>query len=280
MWPMARAEDIFSNLNGAKYISTLNLHAGYHHIPLDEDTILKTAFISLLGKYKYLKVPFGLAQVPTYFQELMNKVLKNLTFAIAYLDDIIIYRKTAEEHFDHPQQDFHAGYHHIPLDEDSILKTAFISPFGKYKYLKVPFGLAQVPTYFQELMNKVLKNLTFAIAYLDDIIIYRKTAEEHFDHPQQDFHKLCEAELSMKLSKCHVFAKGIQYFGHVLSTTGIKPLPYKMTSIKWIKPLKNAKQLKAFCRLVCYYCKLIKNFARKAKPFTALTHHDAMFVWT
>ena len=94
----------------------------------------------------------------------------------------------------------HIGYHHIPLDEYSIPKTAFTSPFGKYEYLKVPFGLAQALAYFQELMNKVFKDLPFTIAYLDDIIIYSKTAKEHLDNLQQVFHKLHNAELTMKLS--------------------------------------------------------------------------------
>ena len=83
------------------YFSTLNIHARYHHIPLDDDSIPKTAFAPPFGKYEYLKVPFGLAQAPAYFQELINKVLKDLPFTIAYLDDIIIYSKTAEEHLDH-----------------------------------------------------------------------------------------------------------------------------------------------------------------------------------
>ena len=105
-----------------------------------------------------------------------------------------------------------AGYHHIPFDEDSIPKTAFTSPFGKYEYLMVPFGLVHAWAYFQELMNKVLKDLHFAIAYQDDITINSKTAEEHLDHLQQVFYKLCDAELSMKLNKCHFFAKEIQYW--------------------------------------------------------------------
>ena len=74
IWPMPRFEDIFSKLNGAKYFSTLRLNAGYHHIPLNEDSISKMAFTSPFGKYEYLKVSFGSAQAPAYFQELMNKV--------------------------------------------------------------------------------------------------------------------------------------------------------------------------------------------------------------
>ena len=91
-------------------------------------------------------------------------------------------------------------------------------------------------------MNKVLKDLPFAIAYLVDIIIYSKTANEHLDHLQKVFHKLCNAELSMKLSKCHFFARKIQYLGHVLSTTDIKPLPSKTSAIKPMNPPKMLKK--------------------------------------
>ena len=80
--PLPKVEDIFSKLNGAKYFSTLDLRAGYHHIPLDKSSIPKTAFNSPFGKYKYVKVPFGLAQAPAYFQELMTGILNDFDFAI------------------------------------------------------------------------------------------------------------------------------------------------------------------------------------------------------
>ena len=99
--------------------------------------------------------------------------------------------------------EFWAGYHHIPLDEASIPKTVFTSPFGKYEYIKVPFGLTQAPAYFQELMTEILKDFNFAIAYLDDIIIFSRTAEEHLDHIKQVCKKLRSTHQSMKLSKCH-----------------------------------------------------------------------------
>ena len=114
--------------------------------------------------------------------------------------------------------DLKASYHHIPLDKSSIPKTAFNSPFGKYEYVKVPFGLAQAPAYFQELMRGILKDFNFAIAYLDDIIIFSSTAEEHLSHIRKVFEKLQLAKLSMKLSNCHFFSKEIQYLGHILST--------------------------------------------------------------
>ena len=106
IWPIPKVEDIFSQVNGAKYFSTLDLRAGYHGIPLDEESIPQAAFTSSFGKFKYVKVPFGLAQAPAYFQELMTGILKDFNFAIAYLDNIIIFSKTVKEHIDHIKQVF------------------------------------------------------------------------------------------------------------------------------------------------------------------------------
>ena len=103
--------------------------------------------------------------------------------------------------------DLRASYHHIPLDKSLIPKTAFNSPFGKYEYVTVPFRLAQAAVYFQELMTGILKDLDFTIAYLDDIITFSRTTEEHLSHIKKVFEKLRSATLSMKLSKFHFFSK-------------------------------------------------------------------------
>ena len=167
--------------------------------------------------------------------------------------------------------DLRAGYHHIGLTTDSIPKTAFTSPFGKYEYVKVPFRLAQALAYFQELMTGVLKDLPFAMAYLDDIIIYSSAPEEHLKHIKTVFEKLRHAKLTMKLSKCHFFAKEIQYLGHILGIEGIKPVLAKTEAIKAMNPPVNPKQVRAFLGLVGYYRKFIKNFVKIAKPLTMLT---------
>ena len=175
--------------------------------------------------------------------------------------------------------DLRAGYHHIGLTTDSIPKTAFTSLFGKYEYVKVPFRLAQAPAYFQELMTGVLKDLPFAMAYLDDIIIYSSTPEEHLEHIRTVFEKLRYTKLSMKLSKCHFFAKKIQYLGHILGTEEIKPVPAKTEAIRAMHPPVNPKQSCTFLGLVGYYRKFIKNFAKIAKPLTMLTRMDVKFEW-
>ena len=176
--------------------------------------------------------------------------------------------------------DLRAGYHHIPLDKPSIPKTAFNSPFIKFEYMKVPFVLAQAPAYFQELMTGILKDFNFAIAYLDDIIIFSKTPQEHLLHIRMVFKKLKSANLSTKKSKCIFFSKEIQYLGHILSVTGIRPLPAKTHAIQHMQPPTTPKQVRAFLGLARYYRKCIKGLAKIAKPFTLLTRQQVKFEWT
>ena len=94
--------------------------------------------------------------------------------------------------------DLRSGYYHITLGKDSRAKTAFVMPFGKYIFLMVPFGLAQAPAYFQLLMNQVLESLPFAMTYLDDIIIFSNSEEEHLLHLEEVFRQLRKAGLKMK----------------------------------------------------------------------------------
>ena len=134
----------------------------------------------------------------------LNKVTRKFTWPMPKVEDIFSKLNRAT-YF--TMLDLWAGYHHIPLDKPSIPKTAFNSPFRKYEYVKVPFGLAQAPAYFQELMIGILKDFSFAITYLDNIIIFSKTPQEQLSHIMQVFKKLRSAKLSMKMSKCIFFLK-------------------------------------------------------------------------
>ena len=109
--------------------------------------------------------------------------------------------------------DLRSSYHYIALGKSSRAKTAFVTPFGKYEFLMVPFGLAQAPAYFQLLMNKVLKGLKFAMTYLDDIIIFSENELQHLEHLEIVFSCLREAGLKMKHSKCDFFKSEIYYLG-------------------------------------------------------------------
>ena len=166
------------------------------------------------------------------------------------------------------------------MDESSIPKTAFISPFGKYEYIKVPFRLTQAPAYFQELMTRILKDFNFTISYLDDIIIFSRTVEEQLDHIKQVFEKLRSTHLSMKLSKYHFLTEEIQYLGHILSTKDIRPLPSKTQAIQNMHPPKTPKQVCTYLGLIRYHRKFIRNSTKIARPLTLLTHQQAKFKWT
>ena len=154
------------------------------------------------------------------------------------------------------------------------------SPFGKFEYVKVPFGLGQAPAYFQELMTGILKDFNFAIAYLDDIIIFGKTPQDHLLHIRMVFEKLKSAKLSIKKSKCSFFSKETQYLRDIFSATGIRPLPAKTHAIQHMQPPTTPKQVRAFLGLVGYYRKFINGFARIAKPLTLLSRQQVKFEWT
>ena len=175
--------------------------------------------------------------------------------------------------------DLRSGYHHIALGKSSRAKTAFVTPFGKYEFLMVPFGLAQAPAYFQLLMNKVLKGLKFAMTYLDDII-FSENELQHLEHLETVFSQLREARLKMKCSKCDFFKSKIHYLGHLISPEGISPLPNKLDCIKHMPVPKNVKKIKQFLGLTGCYRKFVPRFADISRPLTTLTKKDKKFEWT
>ena len=171
--------------------------------------------------------------------------------------------------------DLRSGYHHIALGKSSRAKTAFVTPFGKYKFLMVPFGLAQAPAYFQLLMNEVLKRLPYAMTYLDDIIIFSENELEHLEHLEEVFRRLREAGLKMKHSKCDFFNSKIHYLQHLISAEGISPLTNKLDCIRNMPVPKDAKGIKQFLGL-----KFVPRFAGISRPLTTLTKKDKKFKWT
>ena len=176
--------------------------------------------------------------------------------------------------------DLRTGYYHIVLGKSSRAKTAFVTPFGKYEFLMVPFGLAQASAYFQLLMNKVLKGLKFTMTYLDDIIIFSQDELQHLEHLEIVFSHLREAGLKMKCSKCDFFKNEIHYLGHLISPEGISPLPNKLDSTRHMPVPNSAKEIKQFLGFTGYYRKFVPRIADISRPLTTLTKKDAKFEWT
>ena len=170
--------------------------------------------------------------------------------------------------------DLRSVCHHIVLDKDAIKKTALVTPFGKYEYLKVPFDLAQTPSYFQNLMNEVLSGLNFTLVYLDDIIIFSETAKQHLKHIQIVLNRLRPAKLKMKKSKCAFFKKELHNLGQLLTTDGVKPQLEKIKVISEMELPRNQKGVREFLGMVGYYRKIISRFADAARPMTKLTRKE------
>ena len=166
------------------------------------------------------------------------------------------------------------------MSKGSKAKTAFITPFGKYQFEVVPFGLAQAPAYFQQLISMVLQDCSeFMMAYLDDIIIFTRNEREHLKHIQIIFQKLIDAGLKLKESKCDFFKKEIHYLRHLISSEGIHPLLEKLDTICNMPSPKTPKEIKQFLGLCGYYRKFVPRFSDIARPLSKLTAHDAVFVW-
>ena len=176
--------------------------------------------------------------------------------------------------------DMRSGYYHMVLSKESRPKSAFVSSFGKWEFKRCPFGLAQVPAYFQRLVNEVLSGLTFAFGYLDDILVYSPDMETHLEHLRILFMRLQKADLKLKEIKCNFLKKHIQYLGHIVSGKGITPMPEKLACIKDMPAPKTPKEIKQFLGLVGYYRKFIPRFSDLARPLNALTRKDVLFDWT
>ena len=129
--------------------------------------------------------------------------------------------------------DLCSGYYHIILTEDAKKETAFVTTDGKYQWNVVPFGLAMAVSTFQYLMTQVLTGLNcFVFTYLNDIVIFSKSWEEHLEHLNIVFNRYKSASLKIKLSNCQFFKMQLHYLGHKISVNGLDLLPEKLDAIK------------------------------------------------
>ncbi|KAJ9546526.1 hypothetical protein OSB04_019069 [Centaurea solstitialis] len=166
--------------------------------------------------------------------------------------------------------------------EEDIPKTAFRTRYGHYEFLVMSFGLTNAPAAFMDLMNRVCKPYLdkFVIVFIDDILIYSKTAEEHGEHLRKVLEMLKREQLYAKFSKCEFWLKEVQILGHIVTQEGIKVDPAKIEAIKdWESP-KSPSEVRSFLGLAGYYRRFIEHFSAIATPLTALTKKDVKFEWT
>jgi hypothetical protein len=177
--------------------------------------------------------------------------------------------------------DLKSGYHQIKLQESDIPKTAFNTPFGHYEYVVLPFGLTNAPAVFQNHMNNVLRSYVgkFCLVYLDDIIIFSKTQNEHIDHLKKVLQLLRENRLYANPDKCAFFAEEVAYLGHIVSKDGLKADPKKTQVVKdWPVP-KDKHEVRSFLGLTNYFRRFVKDYSKTACWLTHLTKDNVMFSW-
>ena len=169
--------------------------------------------------------------------------------------------------------DLKSGYWQVELDEKSIPLTAFtVGPLGFYECVRMPFGLTNAPATFQRLMESCLSDLhlNWCIIYLDDVIVFSKTPEEHIARLEAVFKKISDAGLKLKPSKCEFFKKRIHYLGHIVSNKGIETDPKKIEAIVgWPGP-RTVHEVRKFLGFTNYYQKFVYKYAQIARPLNKL----------
>ena len=174
-----------------------------------------------------------------------------------------------------------SGYWQVPVYEAHRSKTAFITHYGLHQFKVMPFGLCNAPATFQRMMDILLlgMNWKFCMAYIDDIVIFSKTFEQHLQHLKLVFEKLMSINLTLKFSKCFFFRTQFRYLGHVVSSRGVSTDPAKIIAVKNAPSPTNLTELRSWISLLGYYRRFIRNFSKIAAPLRLLLKADQPFVW-
>lgn len=162
------------------------------------------------------------------------------------------------------------AYFHIPVNEKDIPKTAVTTPFGSFEFLYLNFGLKCASNTFQRFINEVLSNLPFAIAYLDDILIFSNSETEHLEHINMVLERLSKYGLNVNISKSVFAQDSVSFLGHTISPSGIRPLPSKVEAIRSYPPPKTLSDLRRYIGLLNYFRRFISNAADRLYPLTDL----------
>ena len=169
--------------------------------------------------------------------------------------------------------DLKSGYYQIEVDEVDKPKTAFVCPLGFWEFNRMPQGVTNAPSTFQRLMEKCMgdMNLKEVVVFLDDLIVFSETLEDHEARLTKVLNRLKEYGLKLSPEKCRFFQSSVRYLGHVVSEHGVQTDPEKIAALKtWPVP-QHLKELKAFLGFCGYYRKFIKGYSSIMKPLNDLT---------
>lgn len=177
--------------------------------------------------------------------------------------------------------DLKSGYYQVPVRTEDRDKTAFITPFGIYRFKRLPFGLRNAPSTFQRMIDHMKAGLpgVSMLAYLDDLIVYSDTYDDHIEDLNKVFKRLRQFRLRINRSKCTFAGTEVKYLGHIINAEGIQPDSDKVAAIQKMREPKNVKELLSFVQTCSWFRRFIPNFANVARPLTNLTKKDTPWIW-
>ena len=166
--------------------------------------------------------------------------------------------------------DLRSGYHQLRIHDKDVYKTAFRSRYEHYEFLVMPFGLTNAPTAFMDLMNRVFRPFLdqFVIVFIDDVLVYSRSEEEHEQHLRLVLQTLREHQLYAKFSKCEFWLEQVQFLGHVISGAGIQVDLAKISAVlSWQRP-RSVSEIRSFLGLAGYYRRFVQGFSSIVAPLT------------
>lgn len=202
----------------------------------------------------------------------VNKLIKSDVFPLPRIDDLLD-KMSGCRYFS--TLDLKSAFWQIPIEKKSRHLTAFVCQGQLYEYAKTPFGLKTSPAVFQRNMELVINGASdYASAYLDDLIIYSKTKDDHLDHIEDVLKRLVKHNLQVKLSKCKFFTEEVAFLGYVVSSEGIKVNKKKVQAIVNMQPPSTVKELRSFLGMCNYYRKFVEYFSQYNAVLTKLLHKN------
>ncbi|GBG86089.1 hypothetical protein CBR_g40992 [Chara braunii] len=177
--------------------------------------------------------------------------------------------------------DLKSGYHQLEIRQEDRYKTAFKTRYGHFEWLVLPFGLTNAPTTFQAAMTTEFRHMLdrFVLIYLDDILVYSRSLEEHVEHMRTVLERLRQAKYKANLDKCEFARHELEYLGHYVTPQGIRPLADKIEALRvWPEPT-NTTDVRSFMGLAGYYQRFINGYSRIAAPMTRLQSPKVPFVF-